>query len=54
MASNVAVVGSGDDQINAFEQDYTLIRGIERLDVETRDSSAFVNGYIEVSGGGSV
>lgn len=54
MASNVAVVGSGDDQINAFEQDYTLIRGIERLDVETRDASAFVNGYIEVSGGASV
>lgn len=49
MASNTAVVGSGDDQINAFEEDYTLIRGIERLDIEMRDEKAFVNGYITVT-----
>lgn len=54
LPSKVAVVGSGDDQLNAYEEDLTIIRGIEREDVVMRDSQAFVNGYIEVSGGGSV
>lgn len=49
MASNTAVVGSGDDQINAFEEDYTLIRGLERLDIIERDDKAYVNGYITVT-----
>ena len=49
MTSNTAVVGSGDDQINAFEDDMTLFRAIQRDDVETRDEKAFVNGYIEIS-----
>lgn len=48
MASKTAVVGSGDDVLNAFEEDLTLIRGIERGDAETKDEEAFVNGYIEV------
>lgn len=48
MASKTAVVGSGDDVLNAFEEDLTLIRGIEREDAETKDEEAFVNGYIEV------
>ena len=48
MASQTAVVGSGEDQLNAFEEDLTLIRGIEREDVEMRDEEAFVNAYIEV------
>lgn len=48
LPSKVAVVGSGDDALNAYEEDLTLIRGIEREDVETRDSQAFVNGYIGV------
>jgi len=48
LPSKVAVVGSGDDQLNAYEEDLTLIRGIEREDVEMRDELAFVNGYIEV------
>ena len=47
LPSKVAVVGSGDDQLNAYEEDLTLIRGIEREDVEMRDSQAFVNGYIQ-------
>lgn len=47
--SNVAVVGSGEEQINAFEDDLTLFRAIEREDVVTRDAEAFVNGYIEVN-----
>ena len=46
MTSNVAVVGSGDDAINAFEDDMTLFRAIQRDDVVTRDEAAFVNGYI--------
>ncbi len=46
MTSQTAVVGSGEDTLNAFEQDLTLIRGIEREDVEMRDEEAFVNGYI--------
>lgn len=48
MASQTAVVGSGEDALNAFEEDLTLLRGIEREDVEMRDEEAFVNGYIEV------
>lgn len=49
MTSNTAVVGSGDGQINAFEDDMTLFRAIQRDDVVTRDAEAFVNGYIEIS-----
>lgn len=48
LASQVASVGTGDDAINAFEEDMTLIRGIEREDAEMRDEEAFVNGYIEI------
>ena len=46
LASQVASVGTGDDALNAFEEDLTLIRGIEREDAEMRDEEAFVNGYI--------
>lgn len=49
MTSNTAVVGSGDDEINAFEEDCTLFRGIEREDVEVKDEKAFYNCYIEVN-----
>lgn len=49
LVSNVASVGSGDDEVNAFEEDLTLIRGIEREDIEIRDDQAFVNGYINVA-----
>lgn len=40
--SDVAVVG----ELNAYEEDLTLYRAIEREDVTTRDEGAFVNGYI--------
>lgn len=40
--SDVAVVGD----LNAYEEDLTLYRAIEREDVTTRDTDAFVNGYI--------
>ena len=36
-----------DDEINAFEQDLTIYRAIEREDVKVRDAAAFVNGYIQ-------
>lgn len=44
--SDVAVVGN----LNAFEEDLTLYRAIEREDVKVKDEKAFVNGYIEVAG----
>lgn len=44
--SDVAVVGD----LNAFEEDLTLYRAIEREDVKVKDEKAFVNGYIEVAG----
>ena len=49
MVSNTAVVGSGDDALNAYEDDLTLIRGIEREDAQMRDEDALVNGYIQLA-----
>ena len=49
MTSNTAVVGSDGDQINAFEDDCTIFRGIEREDVQVKDKEAFENCYIEVT-----
>lgn len=49
LVSNTAVVGDGADAVNAFEEDLTIIRGIEREDVELRDAKAFINGYIDLS-----
>ena len=43
--SDVAVVGD----LNAYEEDLTLYRAIEREDVTTRDLDAFVNGYIDTA-----
>lgn len=43
--SNVAVAGS----FNAFENDLTLFRAVEREDVKVKDANAFVNGYIDVT-----
>ena len=40
--STTAQVGD----LNAFEEDLTLYRAIEREDVTPRDTQAFVNGYI--------
>lgn len=47
MISNTAAAGD----LNAFDEDLTLFRAIEREDVELRDTQAFVNGYISVSDG---
>ena len=46
--SDVAAVGSGNEQFNAYEEDLTLIRALERLDVKIRDSAAFVNGRLRI------
>lgn len=43
--SNVAAIG----ELNAFEEDLTLFRGIEREDCKIRDEKAFVNGYISAT-----
>lgn len=43
--SDVAVVG----ELNAYEEDLTLFRAIEREDVTLRDTKAVVNGYIDVT-----
>lgn len=43
--SNVAAIG----ELNAFEEDLTLFRGIEREDCKIRDEEAFVNGYISTN-----
>ena len=43
--SDIAVVG----ELNAYEEDLTLFRAIEREDVTLRDKDAFVNGYIDVT-----
>lgn len=40
--SDVAVIG----ELNAYEEDLTVFRGIERNDVKLRDAKAIVNGYI--------
>lgn len=42
--SNIASVG----ELNAFEEDLTIYRAIEREDVTLRDTGAIVNGYISV------
>lgn len=42
--SNIAVVG----ELNAFEEDLTIYRAIEREDVTLRDDKAVVNGYIQL------
>ena len=43
--SDIASIGD----LNAFEEDLTLFRAIEREDVTVRDEKAFVNGYISTT-----
>ena len=44
MTSNIASAGD----LNAFEEDLTLFRAIEREDCKMKDSQAFVNGVITI------
>lgn len=43
--SATATVG----ELNAYEEDLTIFRGIERNDIVLRDKDAVVNGYIDIS-----
>lgn len=45
MSSNIAAAG----ELNAFEEDLTLFRAIEREDVKVKDEAAFVNGFITIT-----
>ena len=44
-SSNIAVAG----ELNAFEQNLTLWRAIEREDVKVKDAKAFVNGELVIN-----
>ncbi len=44
-SSDVAVAGD----FNAFEQDMTLTKALLREDVQQRDASAYINGYIDTA-----
>lgn len=48
MTIKVSDTGVAGD-LNAFEQDLTLYRAIEREDVTVRDTKAIVNGYVTVT-----
>lgn len=43
--------GGGDNSLNAFQEDLTLFRALERLDCVLRDDMAFYKGFVSVSGG---
>lgn len=43
--SNIAVAGT----LNAFEEDLTIFRAIEREDCKTKDDAAFVNGVLTIT-----
>lgn len=45
VTSNIAVAG----ELNAFEEDLTLFRAIEREDCKTKDDAAFVNGVLTIT-----
>ena len=45
ITSNIAVAG----ELNAFEEDLTLFRAIEREDCKTKDDAAFVNGVLAIT-----
>lgn len=45
-ASDVASVGSGEGALNAFDEDLTLTRAIEREDCTVRDERAFVKALL--------
>ena len=45
VTSNIAVAG----ELNAFEEDLTIFRAIEREDCKTKDDAAFVNGVLTIT-----
>ncbi len=46
--STEATIGTGNDKINAFEQDMTVFRALERLDCEKKDDAAMVYGKLRL------
>ena len=44
MTSNIAAIGS----LNAFEEDLTIFRAIEREDCKIKDPEAFVYGQLDL------
>ena len=38
-----------EEELNAFEEDLTLFRAIEREDCKTKDDAAFVNGVLTIT-----
>ena len=44
MTSNIAQIG----ELNAFEEDPTIFRAIEREDCTVKDEEAFVNGQLTI------
>ena len=45
ITSNISVAG----ELNAFEEDLTIFRAIEREDCKTKDDAAFVNGVLTIT-----
>lgn len=48
-ASGVAAIGTGDDAVNAFGEDLTVWRGLERLDCKIKDAESYYMGHIKPS-----
>lgn len=48
-ASDVAAIGTGDDAVNAFGEDLTVWRGLERLDCQIKDAESYYMGHIKPS-----
>ena len=46
-ASDVAAIGTGDDAVNAFGEDLTVWRGLERLDCQIKDAESYYMGHIK-------
>lgn len=46
-ASDVAAIGTGDDAVNAFGEDLTVWRGLERLDCKIKDAESYYMGHIK-------
>ena len=47
-SSDVATIGTGENQLNAFSQRLILFRAIQRMDFKAVDTNAYVNGQVVV------
>lgn len=46
-ASDTAAIGTGDDAVNAYSEDLTVWRGLERLDCRLKDEASYYMGHIK-------